>query len=128
MKLTENFKLKEFQSKDGAPMPQEVFENIVKLANQLQFLRNHLKNPIKINSAYRSPEHNARVGGVPNSQHVKGKAADIVVKGMSTVELYNTVEKLISSGDMLEGGLGLYDSFVHYDIRGERKRWDKRSK
>lgn len=124
MELTKNFKLSEFQSKDKAPMPHDVYLNIVKLAGQLQILRKHLKKPIKINSAYRSPAHNAKVGGVPNSQHVFGKAADIVVKGLSPRMVYAAIEQLISDGDMSQGGLGLYDSFVHYDHRGYRARWD----
>ena len=40
---------------------------------------------------------------------------------MTPLEVYNAIEKLIDDGDMLQGGLGLYDSFVHYDIRGTRE-------
>lgn len=80
MRLTANFTKKEFDSKDGEEMPQDVFFNIVKLANQLQILRSKLKRPIKINSGYRSPQHNKNVGGSPNSQHLLGKASDIKVK------------------------------------------------
>jgi uncharacterized protein YcbK (DUF882 family) len=126
MRLTENFKLSEFQSKDGAEMPQQVFENIVKLANQLQILRNHIGKPIIVNSGYRSPEHNANIGGVPDSEHLLGRASDIEVKELSPRMLYGIIEELISNGDMLQGGLGLYDSFVHYDFRGKRARWDNR--
>ena len=86
------------------------------------------KKPIHINSAYRSEEYNAKVGGVKTSQHIMGKAADIAIKGLSPLEVYKTIERLIENGDMLQGGLGLYDSFVHYDIRGERARWDYQKK
>lgn len=125
MKLTANFSKNEFNSKDGSKMPKEVFYNIQKLANQLQVLRDYLGKPIKINSGYRSPEHNASIGGVSNSQHVLGKAADITVQGVSPSVIYETIEMLISNGDMLQGGLGLYRNFVHYDIRGTRTRWRK---
>ena len=125
MKLTTNFSKNEFNSKDGSKMPNEVFYNIQKLANQLQVLRDYLGKPIKINSGYRSPEHNASIGGVSNSQHVLGKAADITVQGVSPSVIYETIEMLISNGDMLQGGLGLYRNFVHYDIRGTRTRWRK---
>ena len=57
-----------------------------------------------------------------------GKAADISIKGLSSLEVYKTIERLIENGDMLQGGLGLYDTFVHYDIRGERARWDYQKK
>ena len=124
--MTKNFNKSEFESKCGREMPEEVYHNVVKVANQLQYLRDYLGEPIRINSAYRSPEHNAKVGGVPKSQHLLGKAADIVVKGMKTEFLYQYIEDAISNGEMLQGGLGLYDTFVHYDIRGTKARWDYR--
>jgi|TARA_R100001460_G_scaffold21717_2_gene44241 uncharacterized protein YcbK (DUF882 family) len=126
--MTKNFSKSEFMSKCGADMPEEVYHNVVKVANQLQYLRDYLNKPIKVNSAYRSPEHNAKVGGVPKSQHLLGKAADIVVKDMPTDILYQYIEDAISNGEMLQGGLGLYDTFVHYDIRGTKARWDYRKK
>lgn len=126
MKLTKNFSKKEFDSKDGSQMPQDVFVNIQKLANQLQVLRDYLGKPISINSAYRSPSHNKSVGGAKNSQHLYGKASDIKVKGMTPKQVYDAIVRLISQGDMLQGGLGLYNTFVHYDIRGTKARWDFR--
>ena len=124
MKLTENFSKLEFDSKDGAEMPNDVLMNVQKLAGQLQILRNNINKPITINSGYRSPEHNKNIGGVENSQHVLGKAADIQVKGISTRILAALIEDLINDGDMLQGGLGIYDKFVHYDIRKNKARWD----
>ena len=126
--MTKTFSKSEFESKCGREMPEEVYRNVVKVANQLQYLRDYLNKPIKVNSAYRSPEHNAKVGGVPKSQHLLGKAADIVVKDMPTEFLYQYIEDAISNGEMLQGGLGLYDTFVHYDIRGTKARWDYRKK
>ena len=126
MKLTENFSLHEFNSKDGEEMPQMVFYNVQKLANQLQIIRNHIKKPININSGYRSPKHNASIGGVSNSQHLLGKAVDLSVKGLSSRMLYAAIEDLINNGHILQGGLGLYNTFVHYDIRGNRVRWNNK--
>lgn len=123
MKLTTNFSKSEFDCKSGADMPQEVFNNIQKLANQLQIIRNRVNVPIKINSAYRSPEHNAKIGGVKTSQHLLGKAADIVIEGYTPDETADLIEELIASGDILQGGLGRYDSFTHYDIRKSKTRW-----
>ena len=128
MRLTNNFTKQEFDSKDGSPMPPEVLLNVQKLASQLQALRDVLNAPIRINSGYRSPEHNKAVGGSKNSQHVLGKAADIRVKGKTPKQVYDIIEGMISAGDMLQGGLGLYDTFVHYDIRKTRSRWDYRKK
>ena len=126
--MTKNFSIEEFNCNDGSEMPINIYHNMVKVANQLQILRNHLGKPIQINSAWRSEEYNASIGGVKDSQHIMGRAADIVVRDLTSTEVYNTIEELIEKGDMLQGGLGLYDTFVHYDIRGERARWDFKKK
>tara|TARA_R110000803_G_scaffold206969_1_gene274588 strand:+ start:2256 stop:2636 length:381 start_codon:yes stop_codon:yes gene_type:complete len=126
MRLTRNFSSEEFDSKDGASMPNIVLKNISTLAVQLQTIRDYIDRPIKINSGYRSPAHNKSIGGVKNSQHVKGKASDIVIKGLSTSQVYRIIEQLIEDGKIIQGGLGLYKGFVHYDIRGKKARWDNR--
>ena len=124
MQITRNFNLSEFQCKSGAEMPQEVLNNIIKLAGNLQIIREHLDRPIVITSGYRSPEHNASIG-VKNSQHIYGKAVDIKVEGLSSQEVYDAIENIIHCGDIKEGGLGLYSTWVHYDIRGTKARWSK---
>jgi len=124
MRLTKNFTQREFRSKDGAKMPLDVLDNIKELACNLQVLRDLLGESIKINSGYRSEAHNKDVGGVKTSKHTKGLAADIRVKDLDTDDLYLLIESLINEGDMKEGGLGVYDTFVHYDIRGTRARWN----
>ncbi|NNE31922.1 MAG: DUF882 domain-containing protein [Winogradskyella sp.] len=122
--MTKNFKLKEFECKCGCDMPLEVYENIIKLASQLQFLRDYTGRPITINSAYRCPEHNEKVGGSKTSQHLLGKAADITIQSLKPAEVFVLIEDLIDMGHMLQGGLGLYDTFVHYDIRKTKARWN----
>ena len=122
--MTKNFSKEEFDCSDGSEMNIAIYHNMVKVANQLQILRNYIGKPITINSGYRSEEYNASIGGAKNSQHIMGRAADIVVKGMTPLAVHTTIELLIEKGDMLQGGLGLYDSFVHYDIRGTKARWD----
>ena len=122
-KLTTNFSLEEFKCKDGSDIPNDVLPNIIELAKNLQVLRDYLGKSITINSGYRSPKYNAKIGGVKNSQHVKGKAADIVVKGMTPKEVALVIEGLIEKGKMKQGGLGIYPNFTHYDIRGVKARW-----
>jgi uncharacterized protein YcbK (DUF882 family) len=123
MKLTENFSQSEFNCKSGAPMPDNVLANVKILAAQLQALRNELKAGIKINSGYRSPAHNAKIGGAKKSQHLTGRAADIVVNGYTPKQVAEVIERLISEGKMIEGGLKAYRSFTHYDHRGVKSRW-----
>ena len=128
MILTPHFNKKEFASRDGAGMPEPVWANIKILASQLEVLRAHLVKPINVTSGYRSEAHNNRIGGKKNSQHTLGKASDLQVKGLKPKTVYKAIEKLIEQGKMLQGGLGLYDTFVHYDIRGTEARWDNTSK
>jgi uncharacterized protein YcbK (DUF882 family) len=123
MKLSKNFSLTEFNSKDGTVADQLVIKNLTILSEQLEVLREYLGKPIKITSGYRSKEHNAKIGGAKNSTHVNGMAADIKVKGLSPLEVYNAIEKLIADGKMKQGGLGLYRSWVHYDFRSVKARW-----
>jgi uncharacterized protein YcbK (DUF882 family) len=123
MRLTENFELDEFASRDGAETPADVIENLKEVANNLEIIRSNLKSPIRINSGYRSPSHNKRIGGATNSFHVKGMAADIVVDGYTPEEVFATLEILMRSGKIKKGGLKRYRTFVHYDIRGVIKRW-----
>jgi len=124
-KLTENFRLQEFQSGDGADFPAAVLINLSKLAKNLQVLRDELKQSITINSGYRSPKHNRAVGGVANSQHVLGKASDLKARNTPPRQLALLIEKLILEGKMDQGGVGIYPDFVHYDIRGTKARWTK---
>lgn len=123
MKITKNFNISEFDSKDGEKMPDKVKIQVVKLACNLQRLRDYLGAPIIINSGYRSESHNKAVGGVSNSQHRLGKASDIRTNKHTPKQVYDAIEYLISKGEMLQGGLGLYNTFVHYDIRKGKARW-----
>ena len=126
MKLTKNFYKYEFDSKDGYVMPLEVFKNVQKLAENLQVLRDELKAPITVNSGYRSPKHNAKIGGAKRSQHLLGNASDIVVDGHTPQEVAIVIEELIRDGKMLQGGLKAYSTFTHYDIYFDGKnirRW-----
>ena len=125
MMLTPNFNLDEFKSKDGSSFPADIVKSLTTLAEQLQVLRTELGRSITITSGYRSPAHNLKVGGAKDSFHVRGMAADIQVSGLTPKQVYDAIEKLIKEGKMKEGGLGLYKSWVHYDFRGKRIRWDK---
>ena len=122
-KITKNFSLEEFKCKDGSDIPNNVLPNIIELANNLQVLRDAIGKPITINSGYRSPKYNAKIGGVKNSQHVKGKASDLRVAGVTPKELALIIEGLIEQGKMKQGGIGVYPTFTHYDIRGVKARW-----
>lgn len=123
MKLSQNFDSKEFECRDGSETPCEVLINLKEVALNLQVLRDYFGIPIVVNSGYRSPNYNKRVGGAKSSQHLLGKAADITVAGKRPVQIKAAIEKLIGEGKMKNGGVGQYATFVHYDVRDKSARW-----
>lgn len=123
MKLTKNFYLDEWRCHDGTPVPESKVCNVQVLAHNLQVLRDHIGESITINSGYRTPSWNKKVGGATNSMHLQAKAADITTRSHTPKQLHAIIEKLIKEGRMQNGGLGLYKSFVHYDISTPR-RWN----
>lgn len=126
VQLTRNFKLSEFQCKDGSDIPAVFVPHLTSLAYNLQMLRDHINSPLHILSGYRSIEHNQKVKGSPTSQHLIGNAADIYSHQHTPKTLHDIIEDLITGGFMREGGLGIYPTFIHYDIRRGKARWDLR--
>ncbi len=120
--LSKNFNSDEFKCHDGSEHPISTV-----LIDVLQTGRDIINRPIHINSGYRSPAYNKRIGGSPKSQHLKGTAADISIDGMTPSAVYAAFERILKSKN-LQGGLGLYDTFVHVDVRATKARWDLRSK
>lgn len=91
-----------------------------RLLQVLDSIRECVGGPVEISCAYRCPAHNAEVGGVPNSQHVLGTAADILIPdGMTVNQLAQIAEACGADG------IGEYHNllFVHVDTRGEKARW-----
>lgn len=123
MQLTNNFNLAEFACKDGTPVPSVLMANVQSLAANLQVLRDYLGESIHVNSGYRTPAYNAKVGGKKNSYHMKAMAGDLTTKSKTPKQLAAIIEKLIAEKKMMQGGLGIYPGFVHYDVRGTKARW-----
>jgi uncharacterized protein YcbK (DUF882 family) len=121
--LSKNFKKREFRCRDGSDTPEELMDNLKELVENLQIIRDHIEKPMRIISGYRSPKYNTKIGGARKSQHMKAKAADIVVKDLKPAELREIIINLIKEGKIKKGGVGIYRSFVHYDTRGWNARW-----
>jgi uncharacterized protein YcbK (DUF882 family) len=122
-KLSKNFDWKEFESKDGAVMPEDIKKNIQALVKDLEVIRSALGKPMRISSGYRSPAQNEKVGGKSQSYHMKGMAVDFYVPTLTTKQIRDVIETLISQGKIKQGGLGTYPTWVHYDNRGTKARW-----
>ena len=116
VKLSKNFTVKEFACSDGTDT---VFISSA-LVNLLQKIRNHFGKAVIINSAYRTEAHNKSIGGATYSQHKYGLAADIHINGVTPKEIAAYVETLMPSS----GGIGIYQSFVHVDVRRVKSRWN----
>lgn len=96
----------------------EIEENMnADFLNKLDEAREIANIPFIINSAYRSPEHNAKIGGKPNSSHIKGLAVDISVT--------NSRQRFIVLNALLEVGftrIGIADTFIHVDLDSEKSK------
>lgn len=109
-KLSENFLVREFRSRDGAD--KILIEE--KLATLLQKMRDKF-GVINISSAYRTATYNKKVGGVSNSQHLYGLAADITISDSSRLlEAAQYAEKIGFTGIGLDNK---YQMFIHVDTR-----------
>lgn len=112
-KLTNNFSLEELTASatakakkiDNTPTP-EVKANLERLCKEvLQPIRDKYGRAITITSGYRSPKLNAAVGGVKNSQHLIGQAADIKCTATSKAVLFNLIKDMINKGEIKVGQL-----------------------
>ncbi len=76
--------------------------------------------PLTVLSGYRTPEHNRKIGGSPDSQHVQGRALDVAHPTLLPRQVVDLVKQAKAAGALpLLGGLGLYEKagFVHIDTR-----------
>lgn len=127
MKLTEHFNLDEFTcncKKCEGKLPNEkILANIKKLAETLEVYRKISGKPFKINCGYRCPEHNKAVGGVSNSVHMTGSAADVVIQGLDAKQMFQfmanmSIDKIPGKPKSMFKGVGYYPTkgFVHVDL------------
>ena len=86
--------------------------------------------PIVVTSGCRCETHNRNEGGVKDSNHTHGTAADIQCRGVSANALWQLIRVMYKEKKLPElAGLGRYDTFTHVDIEPKRERlreWDER--
>ena len=112
-KLSANFSLEELiasktardKKMDNTPTP-EVVANLEKLCQEvLQPIRNKYGRAITVTSGYRCPKLNSAIGGVKNSQHMSGCAADIKCTATSKAVLFNIIKEMIKKEEIKVGQL-----------------------
>lgn len=128
MKLSENFTLEELtatRSKfDSDPSQNELEALKLLVLKVLQPLRDLYGKPIKVNSGFRSIDVNKAVGGVNNSQHLKGEAADITA-GADNKLLFNLIRNNLTFDQLIwEKGNALNPQWIHVSFKkyGNRKQ------
>lgn len=102
------------------PANETVVEGILRVAEVMEEVREYLGDrPIQINSWYRDPASNRRVGGASRSRHLSGDAVDFVVQGISPPQVNRRLDPWWNN----RGGLASASCFTHIDVRGHKARW-----
>ena len=98
--------------------PAEIDAGMVKITDQI---RARIGKPIHVNSGLRCNVHNANVGGVSNSQHLYGNAADLgCPSGCTPAQMASIAESIMGN----TGGIGIYSWGIHIDTRSTKSRWN----
>jgi uncharacterized protein YcbK (DUF882 family) len=92
-----------------------------RLIDALETLRALAGSPIVLQDGYRCSNHNQEVGGVTDSEHTRGTAADLKIPGLTLQQMY---ELALQVPEFATGGIGVYDGgYLHVDVRPHSSRW-----
>ncbi len=115
------------QSSDGMYLPEQFYTNMKTLITNVNALADSVDKGLHVNTGFRSPAFNATLdGSETSSNHQFGMAIDISSPNYTSVQLRDKVLALIKEGKMKDGGLGIYSTFIHYDVGAAGRRWDNR--
>ena len=114
--VSQHFNVREFACHDGTDT---IFLSPA-LVTVLEKIRAHFGRPVVINSGYRTETWNKKQGGAAYSQHKYGTAADIHIAGVTPKQIAAYAETLLPG----RGGIGIYGSFCHVDVRAVKSRWN----
>jgi len=120
----------DFASHDGYAYPRPWLKKrlipLVTTAYQLAELLD--SRGIQFISAYRSPSWNEKVKGAHDSEHMQGRALDVNFEGVTPIRAFAVAKAFADKLGI--GGLGLYDHWIHMDIRphdpGQLITWERR--
>lgn len=115
--MSKYFNDSEFVSKGNGQLPDGGMNP--ELIERLDALRELAGEPIYVTSGYRDPEHNAAIGGAPNSFHTRGMAADIYCDGLSIDQLADLAVDVGFRGVERNDAM----QYVHVDVRPDQYFW-----
>ena len=100
------------------------------LVTTLQRLRDEVQRPVVVNSGCRCKSHNATVKGSKSSQHLRGKAADIKIEGMTSLQIIDVLKRLYLDHKAYVGYVyAINGRSVHVDVRAPQsqvvRRWTR---
>lgn len=129
--LTQHFNLDEYtvHQTGNCTITREAIEH----ADILEEFRQWLQKPMKVNAWYRTPEYNKKVGGVPNSSHLRGVATDISMQGLSQEKFIKYAKKWkeLCKEHGVVGEAGLYTWGIHLGSHIKYSKtfyhWDSRN-
>ena len=115
--ITKNFRVREFACSDGSD-PVFIARTLPMVC---QYIRTRIGKSITIGSGYRTPGKNKAVGGVENSQHLYGTAADLhTPAGWTPARMAAIAREIMPDW----GGVGIYPWGIHVDVRDTRADWN----
>ncbi len=114
--LSEHFDRSEFEC--SCSCGQDTVD--AELIKVLEDVRTYFNRPVNINSGNRCESYNKSIGGSPNSQHLRGRAADITVEETPV----DVVHEYLFQKYLDKYGIGCYTLFCHIDTKsGGKRRW-----
>lgn len=113
----QHFRQFEFDSDDRPGSGVNMKPRVVFMADALRGL---LGRSFKVNSGFRTPEHNRSEGGAPQSGHLTGEALDIGTRGWTERERCDLIIYALKLGFT---GIGIAKTFIHLDVKARRASW-----
>jgi uncharacterized protein YcbK (DUF882 family) len=128
-RLSPNFTVEEFDCRDGTKVSSREYNGLEYLCRTyLEPLRKKY-GTVTVNSGYRTASYNARIGGASQSYHIydqhdgNDQAADITCRKGGPRDWHRTLNWIRQNKRNGRGGLGLYSTFCHVDIRDYQADW-----
>lgn len=104
--------------------PHDMWRNVIPLVRLLDRFREEFGSGVRLSSVYRSPKYNAAIdGSATRSQHMEFRAADITVPDKGTPKQWAAKFREMRGDRVFSGGIGIYRTFVHVDVRGSNADW-----